>query len=542
MADKTFLIGKSPEGPVALTLKRANRHGLIAGATGTGKTVTLQTMAEAFSHAGVAVFAADVKGDLSGIAAPGDMHERWVKRAAEVGVENYTALAAPVVFWDVYGQQGHPVRTTVSEMGPLMLSRILDLSEAQDGALTIAFKMADEMGLLLLDLKDLRSVLTHVAENAEEIGKKYGLVSAQTIAAMQRKLLQLEMDGADAFFGEPALELADMIRTTADGKGVVNLLCADKLIQSPRLYATFLLWLMSELWEELPEAGDLDKPKMVFFFDEAHLLFNDAPKALLDRIEQVARLIRSKGVGIYFITQSPTDIPDNVLAQLGNRVQHALRAYTPSDQKAVRAAAQSFRANPGVDVAKEIQELAVGEALVSTLDEKGAPTPVARTMVRPPCSRVGPVTADERARILAACAMGLKYKTPVDRESAYEILTGRAAESAAAAEAEKARTAEEKAAEAKRIQEEKAAATKAREEAKRMAALEKEQIAAEKLRLKEEAIRERQREQDRAVRVRTARRTTSAVTRTAERVGGNVLSTIGRELVRGIFGNMKKRR
>ena len=378
MADKTFLIGKSPEGPVELTLKRANRHGLIAGATGTGKTVTLQTMAEAFSHAGVAVFAADVKGDLSGIAAPGDMNPRWVTRAKEVGVEPYVAMAAPVVFWDIYGQQGHPIRTTVTEMGPLLLSRILDLSEAQDGALTIAFRMADEKGLLLLDLKDLRSVLNDVAENAEEIGKKYGLVSPTTVAAMQRKLLQLEMDGADSFFGEPALQLADMIRTTADGKGVVNLLCADKLIQSPRLYATFLLWLMSELWEELPEAGDLDKPKMVFFFDEAHLLFNDAPKALLDRIEQVARLIRSKGVGIYFITQSPTDIPDNVLAQLGNRVQHALRAYTPSDQKAVRAAAQSFRAAPGVDVAKEIQELNIGEALVSTLDEKGAPTPVAR--------------------------------------------------------------------------------------------------------------------------------------------------------------------
>ncbi len=531
MADKTFLIGKSPEGPVELTLKRANRHGLIAGATGTGKTVTLQAMAEAFSHAGVAVFAADVKGDLSGIAAPSDMNARWTERAKEVGVDPFVPQAAPVVFWDIYGEQGHPIRTTVTEMGPLLLSRILDLSEAQDGALTIAFRMADEKGLLLLDLKDLRSVLNDVAENAEEIGKRYGLVSPTTIAAMQRKLLQLEMDGADSFFGEPALQLADMIRTTADGKGVVNLLCADKLIQSPRLYATFLLWLMSELWEELPEAGDLDKPKMVFFFDEAHLLFNDAPKALLDRIEQVARLIRSKGVGIYFITQSPTDIPDNVLAQLGNRVQHALRAYTPSDQKAVRAAAQSFRAAPGVDVAKEIQELNIGEALVSTLDEKGAPTPVARTMIRPPCSRVGPCTPAERTAILAASEMGLKYKDAVDRESAYEILTGKAAESAAEAEAAKART-----------QEEKAAATKAKEEAKRMAQLEKEAIAKAKLEEKEDAIRERQREQTRAVRTRTTKRATSAVTRTAERVGGNVLSTIGRELVRGIFGNMKRRR
>lgn len=531
MADKTFLIGKSPDGPVEFTLKRANRHGLIAGATGTGKTVTLQMMAEAFSHAGVAVFAADVKGDLSGISAPSDMNERWVKRAAEVGAEPYVAKAAPVVFWDIYGRDGHPVRTTVSEMGPLMLSRILDLSEAQDGALTIAFRIADEKGLLLLDLKDLRSVFTHVAENADEIGRKYGLVSPQTIAAMQRKLLQLEMDGADSFFGEPALQLADMIRTTADGKGVVNLLVADKLIQSPRLYATFLLWLMSELWEELPEAGDLDKPKMVFFFDEAHLLFNDAPKALLDRIEQVARLIRSKGVGIYFITQSPTDIPDAVLAQLGNRVQHALRAYTPADQKAVRAAAQSFRANPGVDVQKEIQELSVGEALVSTLDEKGAPTPVQRTMIRPPVSRVGPCTSDERAKILAASDMALKYKDTVDRESAYEILTGKAAESAAAAEAEALKT-----------QEMKAAETKAKEQAKLEAARDKEQVAAERARLKEQAALEREREKNATARSRSTKRTTSAVTRTAERVGGNVLSTIGRELVRGIFGNMKRRR
>lgn len=529
MADKTFLIGKSADGPVELTLKRANRHGLIAGATGTGKTVTLQMMAEAFSHAGVAVFAADVKGDLSGIAQPSDLHERWVKRAAEVGVENYSAIAAPVVFWDIYGRDGHPVRTTISEMGPLLLSRILDLTEAQDGALTIAFRIADERGLLLLDLKDLRAVFNHIAENTDEIGKKYGLVSPQTIAAMQRKLLQIETDGADNFFGEPALELADMIRTTADGKGVVNLLMADKLIQSPRLYATFLLWLMSELWEELPEAGDLDKPKMVFFFDEAHLLFKDAPKALLDRIEQVARLIRSKGVGIYFITQSPTDIPDAVLAQLGNRVQHALRAYTPQDQRAVRAAAQSFRANPGVDVQKEIQELGVGEALVSTLDDKGAPTPVQRTMIRPPFSRVGPCTSDERAKILVASDMALKYKDAVDRESAYEILSGRAAESAAAAEAE-----------AKKTQEEKAAATRAKEQAKLDAARQKELDAAEKARQKaEDALaREREKNRNRA----PARRTRSAASRTAERVGGNVLSTIGRELVRGIFGNMKKRR
>jgi hypothetical protein len=502
MADASFMIGMSPEGPQNLTLKRANRHGLIAGATGTGKTVTLQVLAEQFSKAGVAVFAADVKGDLSGVAAPGDMNPRWVKRAQELGIDGYTAEAAPVVFWDLYGEQGHPVRTTISEMGPLMLSRILDLSEAQDGAMTIAFKLADEEGLLLLDLKDLREILTYVSDNADAIGKKYGLVSPQTVAAIQRKLLQLEMDGADKFFGEPALDLLDMIRTGPNGHGVINLLCADKLIQSPRLYATFLLWLMSELWEELPEAGDLDRPKMVFFFDEAHLLFNDAPKALLDRIEQVARLIRSKGVGIYFITQSPSDIPDTVLAQLGNRVQHALRAYTPADQKAVKAAAQSFRANPGVDVAKVIQELEVGEALVSTLDEKGAPTPVARTKVRPPTSKVGPVDVARRKAILAASPMAARYDVAVDRVSAYEVLTKRA---------EKASAEAEKAAEAEARQKERERDAK---------------------------------ERDRAPARRTSTRA-SPIERTATKVAGkaatSLVNTIAREVMRGIFGNMKRR-
>jgi DNA helicase HerA-like ATPase len=417
----------------------------------------------------------------------------------------------------------------------LLLSRILDLSEAQDGALTIAFKIADEQGLLLLDLKDLREVLTYVSDNADDIGRKYGLVAPQTVAAIQRKLLQLEMDGADQFFGEPALQLADMIRTNADGKGIINVLAADKLIQSPRLYATFLLWLMSELWEELPEAGDLDKPKMVFFFDEAHLLFNDAPKSLLDCIEQVARLIRSKGVGIYFITQSPADIPETVLAQLGNRVQHALRAYTPADQKAVRAAAQSFRANPGVDVAREIQELAVGEALVSFLDEKGAPTPVARTKIRPPRSRVGPLNADERRAMLLASEMAPKYAQAVDRESAYEVLTGRAAKSALKAE-------QKSAADAKAKEEALAAKAKARSDAER----EKELIAAEKARLREAAKREREDDQRRvreeAREQREDERRNKPVTRVAKRVGSNVLSTIGRELVRGIFDTMKKRR
>ena len=512
MTQTSILIGKSPEGPQTLALRRANRHGLIAGATGTGKTVTLQTLAEAFSRAGVPVFAADIKGDLSGVAQPGDMNPRWVQRAKEVGVEDYAADAAPVVLWDVFGQQGHPVRTTVTEMGPLLMSRILDLSEAQEGALTIAFKLADEDGLLLLDLKDLREILTPIADNADDIGKQYGLVSQQTVGAIQRKLLQLEMDGADSFFGEPALELADLLRTTADGKGVINLLTADKLVQSPRLYGTFLLWLMSELWEELPEAGDLDKPKMVFFFDEAHLLFNDAPKALLDRIEQVARLIRSKGVGIYFVTQSPSDIPDAVLAQLGNRVQHALRAYTPADQKAVRAAAASFRANPGVDVAKEIQELNVGEALVSTLDEKGAPTPVARTMIAPPRSRVGPLNPPERQAIIAASPMGLKYATAVDRESAYEILNKRASSDAA---------------------------SEAR--AKHQAEAQKQAEAQAKQRAKDEAARAKEEAREQAARTKQQAKIGNAVGRVASRAATNVLSSLGRELVRGILGGRKRR-
>ncbi|MGE3250051.1 MAG: helicase HerA-like domain-containing protein [Hyphomonadaceae bacterium] len=506
MAD-SVLIGVAPEGPQTLALKRANRHGLVAGATGTGKTVTLQVLAEQLAKEGVAVFCADVKGDLCGIAAAGEPPPAWAAaRAAEIKLENYTPEAAPVVFWDLYGQQGHPVRTTVTEMGPILMARILDATEAQEGAITIAFKLADDwlkegkQEGLLLDMKDLRALLTHMSENAEAIGKKYGLVTPTTIAALQRKLLQLEMDGAEIFFGEPALEIADLIRTTPEGKGVVNVLMADKLVQSPRLYATFLLWLLSELWESLPEAGDLPKPKLVFFFDEAHLLFNDAPKELLDRVEQVARLIRSKGVGVYFITQSPSDVPDMVLSQLGNRIQHALRAYTPADQKAVRAAAQSFRANPGVDVAKEIQELHVGEALVSVLDDKGAPTPVARTLIRPPASRVGPVTPGERAAIINACPLAQKYAAAVDRRSAYEILSARAAEAQAEEEAEAARA-------------------------------------------------EREKERERAARTpaKTARPRTSGGSRTsaAERVGGrvasNVLNTVTRELMRGIFGTPRRR-
>ncbi len=443
-------IGASPEGMQTLALKRANRHGLIAGATGTGKTVTLQALAEAFAREGVNVFAADVKGDLSGIGAPGEPPPAWaLKRAAEIGI-TLTPEAPAVTFWDVYGELGHPVRTTVTEMGPVLMARILEASEAQEGAVTIAFKLADDWlnagkkEGLLLNLADLRALLTHISENAEAVGKKYGLVTPQTIAALQRRILQLEMEGAERFFGEPALDLEDLLTPATDGRGRVHLLASERLVQSPRLYSAFLLWLMSEMWESLPEVGDLDKPKLVFFFDEAHLLFRDAPKELLTRVEQVVRLIRSKGVGVYFVTQSPTDVSDMVLSQLGNRFQHALRAYTPSDQKAVRAAAQSFRANANVDVAKEIQELSVGEALVSTLDENGAPTVVARTKVRPPNSQVGPILLASRQAIIAKSGLRKKYEKTVDRASAHEILTQRLEQATREEEREAEREAREK--------------------------------------------------------------------------------------------------
>lgn len=510
----SILIGASPDGPQGITLKRANRHGLIAGATGTGKTVTLQVLAEQFAAAGVNVFAADVKGDLSGCSVAGDPPPAWaVKRAEEVGVALEPG-AQKTILWDVYGELGHPVRTTVFEMGPLLMARALEATDAQEGAITIAFKIADDRILapkaaedLLLDLKDFRALLTYISDNSEEIGKKYGLVTPQSIAALQRKLLQMEMDGADHFFGEPAFDLQDLLKPNTDGKGVIHLLAAERLIQQPRLYATFLLWLLSQLWEELPEAGDLDKPKLVFFFDEAHLLFKDAPKQLLDRIEQVARLIRSKGVGIYFITQSPADIPDIVLSQLGNRVQHALRAYTPSDQKAVRAAAASFRANAGVDVAKEIQELAVGEALVSTLDDKGAPTPVARTKVRPPNSKVGPITADQRRRLITESGYSSKYDTPLDRESAYEVLNKRS--EAAQKEAEKAE------AEAARQKEREA---RDREEARS------------------------NRASSSGGRSNGGRSHSTAIERQTGRVASGLVNTLAREIMRGIFGTTRRRR
>ncbi len=493
-------IGASPEGMQSLALKRANRHGLIAGATGTGKTVTLQALAEAFARAGVNVFAADIKGDLSGIAAPGEPAPGWaLKRAEEIGI-TLTPEAPPVVFWDVYGELGHPVRTTVTEMGPVLMARVLEASDAQEGAITIAFKLADDWlnegkrEGLLLNLADLRALLTYISDNAEAIGKKYGLVTPQSIAALQRRLLQLEMDGAERFFGEPALELDDLLAPGPDGKGVVHLLASERLVQSPRLYSAFLLWLMSELWETLPEVGDLDKPKLVFFFDEAHLLFRDAPKELLTRVEQVVRLIRSKGVGVYFVTQSPTDVPDMVLSQLGNRFQHALRAYTPSDQKAVRAAAQSFRANANIDVAKEIQEMHVGEALVSTLDETGAPTIVARTKIRPPNSQVGPLLLATREAMIAKSGLCKKYEKTIDRESAHEVLTRRL----------------------------------------------------------EQTTREEEREAERAAKARPPARgsgtrrsggaRTTPVERQTGRVATGVFSTIVRELMRGILGTPSRRR
>lgn len=434
MADPSVIYFGQAEGPVQLTSKFGNRHGLIAGATGTGKTVSLQTLAEGFSRIGVPVFMADVKGDLSGVSQPGGGNEKLEARAQQIGYAlNYAAF--PVVYWDLYGEKGHPIRATVSEMGPLLLSRMLELNDTQEGVLNLAFKLADDEGLLLLDLKDLRSLLQHVADNAKDLTTEYGNVSAATIGTIQRSLLVLEQQGAESFFGEPALNLNDLMRTGMDGRGMINLLAADKLMQSPRLYATFLLWLVSELFEDLPEVGDLDKPKLVFFFDEAHLLFNDAPKALLEKIEQVVRLIRSKGVGVYFITQNPIDVPETVLGQLGNRVQHALRAFTPRDQKAVKSCADTMRPNPAFETDKVITELAVGEALVSFLEEKGTPMVTQRTLVAPPSSRLGPATDAERQTVIAGSPVRGVYDTPLDRESAFELLQRRAAEAAQQAEA-----------------------------------------------------------------------------------------------------------
>lgn len=503
-----LFLGQSFEGaPERLLLNRANRHGVVAGATGTGKTVTLQIMAQGFSEAGVPVFCADVKGDLSGISQDGGL-EKFADRAGKMGL-TLNGKAAPVVFWDLYGQKGHPIRATISDVGPTLLARMLELNDVQEGVLTVAFHVADKEGLLLLDLEDLRALLAYVGENAQTIGREVGNVSPQSIAAIQRALLQLEQQGGKAFFGEPALRLEDMMRTALDGRGQVNVLDATRLMNSPRLYAAFLLWLLSELFEQLPEIGDPEKPRLVFFFDEAHLLFNDAPKGLLEKVEQVVRLIRSKGVGVYFVTQNPADIPDSVLAQLGNRVQHALRAYTPAEQKGLRAAAQSFRANPAFDTAEAIQALGVGEALVSTLDEKGAPTVVAQTKIRPPDSRLGPATEAERAATMAASPVRGVYDTAVNRESAEEVLKARRAQ-------------------ADRIEAETAAAeaqAKAEEKAARSAPAPRAPGTRAPASPRPRASSSRQTPME-------------ALTKSVLRTAG---STITRELLRGVLGSLKKR-
>jgi DNA helicase HerA-like ATPase len=423
-----ILLGKgvTDDIPVHLLPRFGNRHGLVAGATGTGKTVTLMTLAEGFSRLGVPVFMADVKGDVAGLAMPGDGSERVITRAAQIGVEGYAPAASPVIFWDLYGKLGHPVRTTVTEMGPTLLGRILELNDTQSGVLDIVFKLADDRGLLLLDLDDLRALLGLVIEERKDVSTQYGLVSAQSVAAIQRALLRLDQDGGDRFFGEPALELADLMRVNPDGRGVIGILAADQLMLKPRLYSSFLLWLLSELFENLPEVGDLDKPKLVFIFDEAHLLFDDAPPALQQRIEQVVRLIRSKGVGVYFCSQFPDDVPDNILGQLGNRIQHALRAFTPRDQKAVRTAAETFVPNPKLDVARTLSSLGTGEALISTLQDKGIPMPVQQTLVAPPRCRMGAIDEAERSRVRAGSPVGLKYDTAINSESAAELLLKRA--------------------------------------------------------------------------------------------------------------------
>ena len=502
-APAALFLGQSFEGgPENLLFKRANRHGVVAGATGTGKTVTLQIMAQGFSDAGVPVFCADVKGDLSGISQPGDV-ARFAERAGQMGL-TLTGKPAPVVFWDLYGQKGHPVRATVTDIGPVQMARMLELNDVQEGVLTVAFHVADKEGLLLLDLEDLRSLLAYVGENAQTIGREVGNVSPTSVAAIQRALLQLEQQGGKAFFGEPALRLEDMMRTSLDGRGQVNVLAADRLMNSPRLYAAFLLWLLSELFEQLPEIGDPEKPRLVFFFDEAHLLFNDAPKALLEKVEQVVRLIRSKGVGVYFVTQNPADIPDSVLAQLGNRVQHALRAYTPAEQKGLRAAAQSFRTNPAFDTAEAIQGLGVGEALVSTLDEKGAPTVVAQTKIRPPDSRLGPATEAERAAVMAASPVRGTYDTAINRESAEEVLKARRAQ-------------------AERIEAETASA-------------ETQAKAAEKAARATPASRAPAAPRPRASSSRQS--PMEALTKSVLRTAG---STITRELLRGVLGSLKRR-
>ena len=521
-----ILIGGADGALQAIDLRRANRHGLIAGATGTGKTVTLQRIVEGFSAAGVPCFVADVKGDLSGMAMAGaptaKTHAAFAARAADLGLADWRYRETPVQFWDLFGEQGHPIRTTVSEMGPLLLARLMGLSEVGEGVLTIAFHVADEEGLLLLDLDDLQAMLADCAARASELTTRYGNVTKPSVGAIQRALLQLRGQGAEHFFGEPALDLHDMIAVAEDGRGIVNILAADKLMASPKLYSTFLLWMLSELFEQLPEVGDPDKPVMCFFFDEAHLLFDEAPPALLEKVEQVVRLIRSKGVGVYFITQNPLDVPDGVAGQLGNRVQHALRAFTPRDQAAVRAAAETFRASPGLDVATAITELKVGEALVSVLQPDGAPSPVARTLVAPPESRVGPVTPTERAVLVETDAVGDKYDQVVDRESAEELLAAKTRGAAAAAE--EARAASDA---------DKAAARQAKLDAELARQAERDRIAAERI-----AERQRRDEERAAANSPWSKMATSATRAVGSSVGRQVANEIGRQ----VFGTGRRGR
>jgi uncharacterized protein len=538
MADQptTIFIGAGPGGaqPQALPLSRANRHGLIAGATGTGKTVTLQGLVEGFSAAGVPTFVADVKGDLAGLAMPGAAtakpHDAFAARARDIGFADWAYEAVPVQFWDLFGEQGHAIRTTVSEMGPLLIARLMNLNDVQEGVLTIAFHVADKEGLMLLDLDDLQAMLVHVGERADELTLEYGNVAKPSVGAIQRSLLQLRAQGGDHFFGEPALELEDFLKIDEAGKGIVNILAADKLMASPRLYSTFLLWLLSELFEQLPEVGDTDKPKLCFFFDEAHLLFDDAPPALTEKVEQVVRLIRSKGVGVYFITQNPIDIPDKVAGQLGNRVQHALRAFTPRDEAAVKSAAETFRPNPAIDVAQVITELKVGEALVSLLQPDGAPSPVERTLIKPPSSRVGPLTAQERAIFVTTDAIGAKYDTPLDRESAEEILKAKGEEAAAAAAATKA---EGEAA--------KATAEQARLDA--IAAKEAARAQAAEARLQAQQQREAEREEARRAREAAKPTMTDKIITSATRAAASSVGRqIGSQILRGIFGGLMRGR
>ena len=543
MVDGNIFVGTSADGQrQELNLKRANRHGLIAGATGTGKTVTLQGLAEGFSRAGVPVFVADVKGDLAGLAMAGSpmapAHAVFAARATEIGMADWAYGDNPVVFWDLFGTAGHPIRTTISEMGPLLLARLMSLNEVQEGVLQLVFKVADEQGLLLLDLSDLQAMLAWAAENAADLSARYGNVTRSTVGTIQRQLLQLEAQGGDHFFGEPALDIHDMLAVGEDGRGTVNVLAADRLMAAPKLYATFLLWLLSELFETLPEVGDPDKPKLVFFFDEAHLLFDDAAPALLDKIEQVVRLIRSKGVGVYFITQNPIDVPDDVAGQLGNRVQHKLNAFTPREQKAVQSAAETFRASPGLDVATAITELKVGEALVSLLQPDGAPSPVARTLIRPPFSRVGPLTDQERAIIVSTSPLAGKYDAPVNRESAAEMLAAKAGDAKAAAEKASAEAAAAKV----QAEQAKAAAAQARLDAQEQARRDREAARAAEMQARAE-------ERARAAAAREAAKPTltdkmiqSAARSVASSVGRQIAGQVGGQLLRGLLGGLFKGR